>query len=334
MPFPEALLRAGFPYLTTRGMRRVTSFPMDLALGSERRLYVLGRTEWGVGGNIRIINWDDDDLGTIADTGLTWPVCLIVDDEERLYVSDEGAHTVTTFNSDGEQLAQWGEHGDGPGQLDHPAGLAFDPDGNVLVVDAWNHRVQRFQRDGEYLGGFGSFGTGDGEFNMPWGITLDNEGSIYISDWRNDRVQKFDAGGNFLSSLGKSGDGDGEFNRPAGLAVDADGDLYVADRGNDRVQLFDRTGRYVEKFTGDATISDMGRAYILANQKTLRLREMVSLEPQKALRAPASIRLDDEGHLYIADFGSHRIQIYKKEAYPLTAEQIMAEPGAPTLSTT
>ncbi len=58
----------------------------------------------------------------------------------------------------------------------------------------------------------------------------------------------------------------------------------------------------------------MGRAYVLANRKTLRLREMVALEPQKRLRAPASVRLDDEGRLYIADFGSHRVQVYAKEA--------------------
>ena len=41
MTFPTAMLRAGFPYLTTRGMRRVTTFPMDSALGSEGRIYVL-----------------------------------------------------------------------------------------------------------------------------------------------------------------------------------------------------------------------------------------------------------------------------------------------------
>lgn len=334
MTFPTAMLRAGFPYLTTRGMRRVTTFPMDSALGSEGRIYVLGRTEMGVGGSIRIINWEDEDLGTMADTGLTWPVCLLADEDEVLWVSDEGAHTITTFNRDGEQLAQWGEHGAEPGQLNRPSGIAFDGDGNLLVVDTWNHRVQRFSRDGSYIDGFGSQGEGNGEFDMPWGTTVDAEGSIYVADWRNDRVQKFDAAGNHLATIGRSGDGEGEFNRPAGLAVDADGDLYVADRGNNRVQLFDHRGRYVEQFLGDATISKMGRAYIMANQKTLRLREMTALEPQKRFRAPASVRVDAEGHLYIADFGSHRIQIYKKEAYPLAADEIMPELRSPTLMTT
>ena len=58
----------------------------------------------------------------------------------------------------------------------------------------------------------------------------------------------------------------------------------------------------------------MGRAYVLANQETLRLREMVALEPQKRLRAPASVRLDNEWQLYIADFGSHPVQVYANES--------------------
>ena len=334
MAFPAALLRAGYPYLTTLGMRRVTTFPMDVAIGDEGRLYVLGRTEVGIGGNIRIINWDDEDLGTMADTGLTWPVCLIRDADENLYVSDEGAHTITVYNKAGEEQAKWGSHGSAPGELDRPSGIAFDAAGELWVADTLNHRIQHFSRDGSYLGGFGGPGSGEGEFNMPWGVSFDAEGDLYVVDWRNDRFQKFAPDGSFLMAVGRSGAGAGEFDRPAGIAIDEQGDIYVADRGNDRVQLFDKTGRYVETFIGDATLSKMGRAYVMANQKTLRLREMVALEPQKRLRAPASVRLDDEGRLYIADFGSHRVQVYAKEAYPLREDEIMAAPRSPTLTTT
>ena len=38
MEKPYGLLRAGFPYLKTLGMRRVTNFPTDLAIG--RRLAI------------------------------------------------------------------------------------------------------------------------------------------------------------------------------------------------------------------------------------------------------------------------------------------------------
>ncbi len=161
MAFPAALLRAWHPYLTTLGMRRVTSFPIDVAIGDEGRLYFLGRTELGIGGNIRIISWDDEDLGAMADTGLTRPVCLIGDAEENLYVYDEAAHTITVYNKAGEEQAKWGCRGGAPGELYRPSGIAFDA-------------------------------AGEGEFNRPAGIAVDEQGDLYVADRGNNRVQLFD----------------------------------------------------------------------------------------------------------------------------------------------
>jgi hypothetical protein len=45
------------------------------------------------------------------------------------------------------------------------------------------------------------------------------------------------------------------------------------------------------------------------------------------------VRFDGEGRMYVPDFGSHRIQVYRKEAYPLTPDQIWAPPKAPFLYT-
>jgi DNA-binding beta-propeller fold protein YncE len=328
-PTHEALLRAGFPYEKTIGMRRVTWYPIDIALGDEGRVYCLGRFD--LGGTIRVINWEDEDLGGLGG-GWVWPVGIICDADERLIVTDEGAHTVTVLTRAGEEVAKWGEHGSEPGQLDRPAHMALDSDGHLLVVDTLNHRVQRFTVEGEYIDGFGTHGSGPGELDMPWGITLDAEGNIYVGDWRNDRVQKFSPSGEPMMTIGRSGDGPGELNRPAGVAVDEHGDIYVADRGNHRVLLFDRNGRYVERFIGDATISKMGRIYIQSNAKVLRLREMATLEEQKRFRAPASVRIQGD-RLFVGDFGCHRVQVYRKEAYPLTASEVMPHPGAPNLST-
>jgi DNA-binding beta-propeller fold protein YncE len=326
-----ALFRAGFPYLTTLGMRRVTSFATDLAIGDEGRLYVLCRAE--IAPHIRKLNWDDEDLGTI-DGPFVWPASLVRDRAENLYVSDEGANTIQAFTRNGELLAKWGKAGTAPGELNRPSGLAFDADEHLFVADTQNHRIQKFSKDGSLIAAWGTFGSAPGELNMPWGIAVDDDGDVYVADWRNDRVQKFDASGRFIMSIGRTGTDDGEFNRPSGVAVDEHGDIYVADRGNNRVQLFDHRGRYVEKFIGDATLSRMGRKYVLANHKTLRLREMTTLEPQKRFRAPTSVRLDNEGRMYVADQGSHRIQVYRKDALALTPDQILPEQEAPTLMTT
>ena len=187
--------------------------------------------------------------------------------------------------------------------------------------------------DGEYLGGFGEAGDGDGQLNMPWGIAIDDEGNVFVADWRNDRVQKFSRNGEFILKIGESGSGKGEFDRPSSVAVDAHGDIYVCDWGNDRVQLFSPEGRFVEQFIGDANMSRSGREYILANQRTLRLREMADLEDARRLRAPTMIKVDDLFRLFIADFASHRIQVYKKEAYVLSETEISPPLRNPVLLT-
>ena len=54
----------------------------------------------------------------------------------------------------------------------------------------------------------------------------------------------------------------------------------------------------------------------------LRLREMASIEQQKRLRDPIAVFTDNEGYMYVTDYGSHRIQIYKKEAHALEPFEI------------
>lgn len=336
MPFPDALLRAGFPFAKTLGMRRSTYFPVDVAIGDDR-IYVLTRLELG-GGHVRMVGMEDDDLGARAETGLTWPAGLLLDDDGNLFISDEATHQITVIDAEsGEELRRWGAEGSEPGQLGRPALMAWDPDGNILVAEARNHRIQRFTPEGEPLGLIGAGpgeGPGDapGQLNMPWGVATDAEGAIYVGDWRNDRVQKLSPEGEPLLVIGAPGSGEGQLTRPAGVAVDEQGDVYVADRDNNRVLLFDKSGRYVERFLGDATLGKMGRAYITANPKVLRLREMTVLEEQKRLRRPTSVRVAGN-RLYITDTGRMRVQVYEKEAYPLSDDQLMPAPGAPTLTT-
>ena len=45
MSKPYALLRAGFPFYATLGMRRVTTMPMDLAISKDQTIYVLNRMD-------------------------------------------------------------------------------------------------------------------------------------------------------------------------------------------------------------------------------------------------------------------------------------------------
>ena len=332
---PYGLLRAGFPFYKTLGMRRLTNFPIDLALGKEDRLYILCRNEGTA--LIRKYSTEDRDLGDIGSYGsepgqMTWPVTILADDEENLYLSDEALHRITIIDSEGELVDSWGEEGSDAGQLRRPTGMDFDAEGNLYVVDSLNHRVQRFTRAGGFLGQWGGYGCGEGEFNMPWGIAVDELGDVYVADWRNDRVQKFSADGAFLMAFGSPGCGEGEFNRPSGVDVDLHGDIYVVDRGNNRVQLFNQEGRYVQQFVGDATLSTVAINYMLTNAFPNRLRDMAKLEAQKLLRWPQSVVVSEDGQMYVPDTGSYRVQVYRKQVVELDQSQLAPPLRAPSLA--
>ena len=342
MARPYGLLRAGFPYFRTLGMRRVTNFPTDVAFGRDGTVYVLLRSEGAA--LIRVWSIDDaeqfsGDLVQIGGYGtddgqFQWPVQLVCNEDGDLFVSDEATHRITRFKEDGEFVAKWGAEGTGTGEFKGPAGIAFDPDGNLVVVDSQNHRVQRFTADGEYLGGFGAYGSEPGQFDLPLGVHVDELGYVYVADWGNNRVQKLSANGEPVMVFGQAGTEDGEFDRPMGVAVDGHGDIYVCDWGNSRVQLFNQEGHYIWKFLGDATLSLVSRSYMMTNAMPNRLREMAKLEDEKYLRRPRSVRIDKEFRLFIPDYESYRVQVYMKDFIPLDESEMGAPLRNPTLATT
>ncbi len=334
---PHALFRTGFPYLKTIGMRRVTSYPIDVAVTGDERMFVLCRGDQTA--EIRRTDMDDVDHGSFGGSGtaegqFTWPASLAIGPDGNLYVSDEALNRISVFSLDGDFISCWGTPGSGDGQLDRPSGIRFDDAGDLYLSDTLNHRVQKFTRDGKFLQSWGTCGDGDGELNMPWGVDVDELGAVYVADWRNDRIQKFGPDGKLELAIGSSGNGRGQFDRPTGIAVDCDGDIYVSDWGNDRVQQFAADGRYLDTFIGDATMSKCGIDYVLANPVPLRLREMTSLEPQKRFRGPLGLATDERKRLFVADYGSFRIQIYQKQAIELSTDQIAPERQSPSLSVT
>ena len=243
--------------------------PMDFVLAPDNLIYVVNRSfeSRSDGTRINLFRLDENGEEYITEFGsygenpgqFRWPMACALDSQTNVYVTDEYLHRITIFNKDGDYLSNWGTHGSGDGEIDHPAGIAIRDD-VVYLVDSRNHRVQKFTLDGRYISQFGSHGSGDGQLDTPWGICLDKDGNIYVADWRNDRIQSFTNDGQWLASFGRPGTGGdasnmkahggirvvpqpvGFFNRPTGVAVDKDGDIYVADWLNNRVQVLDSRG--------------------------------------------------------------------------------------------
>ena len=82
---------------------------------------------------------------------------------------------VMKFDSKGNFIKQWGDHGIGGGQFDVPHTLAMDSKGNLYVGDRWNNRIQSFTQDGKLLKIYTQFGR-------PSGIYIDKNDIMYSTD--------------------------------------------------------------------------------------------------------------------------------------------------------
>ena len=319
--------------------------PMDFVLAPDNLIYVVNRSfeSRSDGTRINLFRLDENGEEYITEFGsygenpgqFRWPMACALDSQTNVYVTDEYLHRITVFNKDGDYLHQWGTHGSGNGEIDHPAGIAIRDD-VVYLVDSRNHRVQKLTLDGQYISQFGSHGSGDGQLDTPWGICLDKDGNIFVADWRNDRIQSFTNDGQWLASFGRPGTGGdasmmkahggirvvpqpvGVFNRPTGVAVDKDGDIYVADWLNNRVQVLTPEGRFITEFTGDAGLSKWGVTKIESNPDMIRQRNGVrDFTPEKVLWGPVAVKVDDTGRVIIADTIRHRFQVYQKNTEPV-----------------
>ena len=202
--------------------------------------------------------------------------------------------TIGTATGDEEFVDEFGDYGDGDGELIWPVGIALDSAGNIHVTDEWLNRVTVFDKDGKFLRAWGKSGAGDGEFNGAAGIAIDREDNLYIVDGRNHRVQKFTGDGEYLGKWGRLGSGDGELASPWGVAIDNQGYLYVADYKNHRVQKFTPEGEAVARFGSYGA----GRG---------------------ELDHPSDVTIDPDGDVYVCDWANNRVQTFGPDGSFITS---------------
>lgn len=106
-----------------------------------------------------------------------------------LFVADYFNNRIGVFGTSPLRwIKDFGEYGDGPGQLDQPIGVATHED-EVFVADHNNHRVQVFTLDGDHLRTLGGEGAEPGRFQSPYDVAVTSSGRVLVTDIASTRVQ-------------------------------------------------------------------------------------------------------------------------------------------------
>lgn len=191
--------------------------------------------------------------------------------------------------------------------------IILDNKGNLLFVDGFNNRIRQLDlitgiittivgNGKEEFSGDGGPATEAG-LSSPNGLTIDEQGNLFIADFSNNRVRRVDVVTGIITTVAGSGkeefNGDGtlstsiRLNSPSGLAIDSVGNLFIADLFNNKVRRVDAVtgiittvaGTGKEEFGGDG-----GPA------------------TEAGLLLPFNLVIDDQGNLFISDFGNNRVR--------------------------
>jgi DNA-binding beta-propeller fold protein YncE len=208
--------------------------------------------------------------------GVTWLA------DGTLALADTHQGYVKIFDVAGTTLAHFGGFGAEPGQFNMPQRVAELADGRLAVSDYGTglcNRVQVVTRDGTPVRMFGGPEPENGALERPMGIVPRDDGSFVVADQRAGLVV-FGADGRFAGPFGGRAPEEGTLLH--GLCRAADGTYYASDIGHDRLLHVAATGVLLGTFGRNGSA------------------------PGEFLE-PWDVAWDD-GRLYVADKGNHRVQ--------------------------
>ena len=207
-------------------------------------------------------------------------------------------HVIAVFDRNGKMVEDWSQWDKIWGRPHDVEISPYDPEKHIWIVDADNHFVAKFTHDGKkqvlLLGTPGEAGTDDKHFSRPTFMAFMDANTWYLADgYDNTRVIKYDMNGKKLLEWGMKGTQPNErrpsyFNSVHGIAVNPKTRrVYVNDRNNGRIQVFDENGTFLDQW-------DTG--------------------PRPPMNIH-SITMGNDGVLWAADQGSHKLVGYDAEGH-------------------
>jgi sugar lactone lactonase YvrE len=272
-----------------------------------------------------------DEVVPALEADIHCPADVAINDRGLMYVVDHANNRIRVIDRNGLITTVIGSGpigtgsdngllaGDGRPALDatlqEPWGIAFGPDGLLYFADRDNHAIRTVDSNGVIatMAGTGDRGfSGDGglaieaELSRPQGVAVDGDGNLFFSDADNHVIRRVDPSGLITTVVGtgeagNSGDGgpgtQAQIADPTGMVFDADGNLYFVDDQAHVVRRVDLDGII-------STVAGTGQAGFSGDGGP---------GTQAALNTPTDIAFDDDGNLFIADGGNHRIRVLRPD---------------------
>jgi len=235
--------------------------------------------------------------GTAEAARFVAPGSLASDAAGNIYVADRPAHCIRKITPSGVVTTLAGTAGsagylDGPGSnalFNEPAAIAAQSDGTLFVADYANRVVRKIAPDGTVS----SLANG-ARFELPISVAVDSAGNVYVANAVEQAIRKVPPAGDvsvFAGDISSAGSVDGtgisaRFTWPRGLTRDNNDNLYV-------IETTGPTGfSRIRKITPSGTVSTvLNRASGYADG------DLASAQ----LNSPASLALDANGNLFVAD---------------------------------
>jgi len=176
-------------------------------------------------------------------------------------------------------------------KLNHPTSVAVSGGGDVFIADSTNHRIRKLTPDAVISTVIQLFD--------PQAIALDLQGNLLVAD--GNVIRKVDPAGNLTHVAGNgmqgfSGDGGqatlAMLDHPYGLAVDSSGNIYIADTYNLRIRVVNSAG-IINTIAGNGTQGNNGDGGPATSAQ---------------FGLPTGVAADNQGNVFIADFGNNRIR--------------------------